>query len=450
MRAVFDLAHSSRVPLHHTSAIHWETSRSLARSLASPISTRPALRSRLPSHVMTPVLPDEESHRLLLGGGVPSMPVTAPRPPHSADDSVSLLHAADDHELSPFSTAASSPPRDLRQWPSVRSRFSCEVCLLSLLLLMTSALCISVWSMHAVCASLQAAAAQTSSALSAAAAPVACRRTPLPALSVDAPLPLIVDGVAASAAGGPPPLLDPGCVLRVLVAWVGVGGQRLEDKLQWMRANHAILERTKGPHLHVDYEAYSYLSLGTLDGPTAQPSLRLPPEVRVRYKPGVVWSFVQEELQPSRVRAALYDYLFLLLDDISLHPNFSLAESVRIMQRNQLDVLQPTVPATDSNPSHTYQRPRPEHTIGRLSNRAEFFAYLMPINSYDVYFRRVVTRFPNTKSEAHAHSTPTSLHSTRCVDLLTAAHPPFPSVSQMGLGFGLQPDDGRPPARGIA
>lgn len=57
-------------------------------------------------------------------------------------------------------------------------------------------------------------------------------------------------------------------------------------------------------------------------------------------KPGVVFSSMSEEVEPSRVRAALYDYVLLLLDDISLHPEFSLAEMLSVLHRNQLDILQ--------------------------------------------------------------------------------------------------------------
>ena len=228
-----------------------------------------------------------------------------------------------------------------------------------------------------------------------------CRRTPAPpADPSDSAMPAIgSDGVAVRAAGGPlPPFAGVTCPLRMLVAWIGVGGKRIREKVHWIRSNHAQLERTKHAQLHIDYEAYSYMQVGSLDGDTATDGMRLPAGVRVHYAPGVIWSYVIDELHPSRLRLALYDYVLLLLDDISLHPSFDLEEAVKIMQRNDLDVLSPTVAASDCRPWHSYLLPNPtRYPRGRLCNRAEFFLYLMPLESYALYYIRIVTHFPNTR-----------------------------------------------------
>ena len=159
---------------------------------------------------------------------------------------------------------------------------------------------------------------------------------------------------------------------RVLVCWTGVGEGRLAEKLKWITANHTLLEKTKGT-CKVDYLAFCY----------HHRPIKLPKGIRIIYRRGIVFQFMYENLPPSYV--SKYHFILLLLDDINLSPKFSLSEYIQIYRRNRLDVLQCAL-NRKTHISHGWMRASSRHRIGRLTNMAEYFLYLMSSRSYRKYY----------------------------------------------------------------
>jgi hypothetical protein len=165
--------------------------------------------------------------------------------------------------------------------------------------------------------------------------------------------------------------------MRVLVCWTGIGEKRLPEKLKWITSNYQQLEQTKST-LQVEYLGFCY-----------HPSpISLPKSIRIVYRPGIVFQFMYENLPPATV--AKYDYILLLLDDVILHPRFSLSEYIEIYNRNKLDILQCALD-TRTHLSHEWMRVQPQNTIGRLANMAEYFSYLMSAKSYQKYYTTFLT-----------------------------------------------------------
>jgi hypothetical protein len=160
---------------------------------------------------------------------------------------------------------------------------------------------------------------------------------------------------------------------RILVCWTGLGQARLPEKLEWIGVNHSVLEKTRGDH-SVDYLAFCY----------HKEAVKLPDSIKVIYRPGIVFQYMYEELKPDTLKET-YDYILLILDDIQLHADFSLSGYIDIYERNKLDVLQCAL-NDETVLSHEYMRHSPDNAVGRLTNMAEYFSYLMSITSYSKYY----------------------------------------------------------------
>lgn len=162
-------------------------------------------------------------------------------------------------------------------------------------------------------------------------------------------------------------------VKSILVCWTGLGENRLSEKLEWLSTNYSIIEGSKGEY-NVNYLAFCYHTK----------PVKLDSNIKVVYRTGVVFQYMYEELKPD-ILGISYDYLLLILDDIQLHKDFSISEYINIYERNNLDILQCTL-NDDTILSHSYMRHLPENTVGRVTNMAEYFLYLMSVVSYTKYY----------------------------------------------------------------
>jgi hypothetical protein len=167
---------------------------------------------------------------------------------------------------------------------------------------------------------------------------------------------------------------------RILVCWTGLGEGNLAEKEQWIAENLQIIEATKGDNV-VEYLAFSYNNK----------VVKLPDLIKVIYRKGIVFQYMFEELIPEQLREK-YDYVLLLLDDINLHTSFSLDEYIQIYKRNNLNVLQCALDAR-TKLSHKWMLVDPLREIGRVTNMAEYFIYLMDMDSYEKYYKTFLSKY---------------------------------------------------------
>lgn len=75
-----------------------------------------------------------------------------------------------------------------------------------------------------------------------------------------------------------------------------------------------------------------------------------------------------------------------MLDDVLLHTDFILTEFIDIYERNQLDILQCALDDRSAWSHEWMKQQQAQHPIGRLTNMAEYFNYLMSAKAYARYY----------------------------------------------------------------
>ena len=91
-------------------------------------------------------------------------------------------------------------------------------------------------------------------------------------------------------------------------------------------------------------------------------------------------------VQPSFLISSGYTYVFILLDDVRLKPDFSIASFLSIMQRNNLTAASPRIEGASTRKEDTFRKvmqdlPK-EGTVGYRSTFVEIYAFVMTIPAY--------------------------------------------------------------------
>ena len=91
-------------------------------------------------------------------------------------------------------------------------------------------------------------------------------------------------------------------------------------------------------------------------------------------------------VQPSFLISSGYTYVFILLDDVRLKPDFSITSFLSIMQRNNLTVASPRIEGAYSGDGQRFReimQAKPKKgSVGMRTTFLEFFACVMTIPAY--------------------------------------------------------------------
>lgn len=168
---------------------------------------------------------------------------------------------------------------------------------------------------------------------------------------------------------------------RLLVCWTGFGQPRAQEKLEWLQENMSILQRSKGATMELTFRLFCYEDPGDPEF-----SVTFPSELQVQYGPGIVYQFLRRGCKPDYVQEN-FDYILCILDDVCLDPEFSLEEFVSVYERNKLDLLACSLSEKSPEPIWDHMRARKGNPVGRKTNMAEYFVFLMDGIAYRTFYQ---------------------------------------------------------------
>jgi protein-tyrosine-phosphatase len=159
---------------------------------------------------------------------------------------------------------------------------------------------------------------------------------------------------------------------NLLVVIPGMGDGFFEEKKKFLRKNIDIIKKTYSGN--IDFLIFNYSDNDFSDFP----------EVKVVKQKGFINEYLFKYLKPDDIKQ--YDYIIIMLDDISICENFDVDKIIEIYNHNDLDIISPTL-TTDSEFSYSFMLQNKIYgDLLRITNFTEYFLYLMKRDSYTKYW----------------------------------------------------------------
>lgn len=160
---------------------------------------------------------------------------------------------------------------------------------------------------------------------------------------------------------------------RVLVVVPGYGSPNVDEKEEILKHNLSLIEKTKGNY-SVFFLVRQYDSF--------MKKINFP-SVKTIYIPGFIGGFLRKYLKPNSIN---FEYILIILDDVVLHPSFSLEKFIEYYKKYHFDILSTSIEERqcDQHVMWTMKRNIGKNVI-RVVNFIELFCYLMDKKAYERY-----------------------------------------------------------------
>lgn len=170
---------------------------------------------------------------------------------------------------------------------------------------------------------------------------------------------------------------------NVLVVLTGIGEPHYNDKLLFLENNLKLINDTKGKYnINLQVSLYSQ----ELEFPEEQISKYVNSFALVKEK-NYIGGFLYKHVPPNDT----YDYIMLILDDITLSDNFSFSDIMKKYKKSKVNILSPVL-SEDSITGHNYMKQRNDKK-DRIVKRCEYMLYIMKMKSYRKYYK-IISSYP--------------------------------------------------------
>jgi hypothetical protein len=166
---------------------------------------------------------------------------------------------------------------------------------------------------------------------------------------------------------------------RILVVIPGFGQPHVENKLKVLKGNLNLICQTNASlgqtNASLDLILFHYSIDDNLNvSDHLEDQKERFGKITIINEKGILGQFIYKYLKQELIEN--YDYVFMILDDIVLQPNFNLDQMIQIYQEHQFSLLSPSL-TPGSRTCHRDMISLKNNKGGRVVTVVEFFCYLM-------------------------------------------------------------------------